>query len=137
MRSPVRSKKTAAEKPAAVKPAGKQTAPVLPLTLNPRLSEKAYGLSESQNSYIFDIGPDVNRFDVARAVAGQYEVEVTRVRIASVPGKSVRTYRQRGRKSVAGQRSNIRKAYVTLKDGDKLPIFEAVEEPEAPKEEKK
>jgi len=58
------------------------------------------------------------------------------VKIASVPGKSVRAYRQRGRRSINGQRSDLRKAYVTLKEGDKLPIFAAPETPEAPKETK-
>ncbi len=135
MRSPVRNKKAQAQ--AEPQPPAKKKIAVLPLTLNPRLSEKAYGLSEERNTYIFDIEPGMNRFDVSRAVAGQYEVGVVKVRIASVPGKSVRTYRQRGRKSVSGQRSAIRKAYVTLQAGDKLPIFAAVENPEAPKEEKK
>jgi ribosomal protein L23 len=106
------------------------------LALNPRLSEKAYGLSEQRNTYIFDIEAGANKFDVAKAVAAQYEVSVEGVRIASVPGKVVRAYRQRGRKSIAGQRSNIRKAYVSLKPGDKLPIFAAVEEPKAPEEKK-
>ena len=107
-----------------------------PITLNPRLSEKAYGLSEQRNTYIFDIRPGINKFDVAKAVTAQYEVKVENVRIAGVPGKAMRAYRQRGRKSISGRRSDIRKAYVTLKEGDKLPLFAAVEEPEAPKEKK-
>ncbi len=106
------------------------------LALNPRLSEKAYGLSEQRNTYIFDIEPGTNKLDVANAVATQYKVGVNRVRIAAVPGKAKKAYRQRGRKWLKGQRSDIRKAYVTLKEGDKLPIFAAVEEPAAPKEKK-
>lgn len=106
------------------------------IVLNPRLSEKAYGLSEERNTYIFSVVAGTNKFDIAKAVAGQYEVKVKKVRIAGVPGKSVRAYRQRGRKSISGQRSDIRKAYVTLKEGDKLPIFAAVEEREQPKETK-
>jgi large subunit ribosomal protein L23 len=107
------------------------------LALKPRVSEKAYGLSELRNTYTFDVEPGANKFDVARAVASQYKVTAIKVRIVSVPGKSTRSYRQRGRKSFNGQRSDIRKAYVTLKEGDKLPIFAAVEEPEAPKKESK
>ena len=106
------------------------------ITLNPRLSEKAYGLSEQRNTYVFDVRPGVNKFEVAKAVAAQYEVKVENVRLAGVPGKALRSYRQRGRKSVSGQRSDIRKAYVTLKEGDKLPIFAAVEESKAPEEKK-
>jgi ribosomal protein L23 len=54
-----------------------------------------------------------------------------------VPGKSVRSYRNRGRKSINGQRSDIRKAYVTLAEGDKLPIFAAPEESKAPEKDNK
>lgn len=107
------------------------------LTLKPRISEKAYALSESGNTYIFDVPGGANKHDIAKAVAIQYEVKVNNVRMAAVPGKAVRSYRQRGRKSLSGQRSDVRKAYVTLDEGDKLPIFAAVEEPKAPEKEKK
>jgi ribosomal protein L23 len=106
------------------------------LALNPRLSEKAYAISEADNTYIFDVAAGSNKFDIANAVAAQYEVSVKRVRVAAVPGKTKRTYRQGGRKSIEGTRSAIRKAYVTLNEGDKLPIFAAVEADEAPKETK-
>jgi ribosomal protein L23 len=106
------------------------------IALNPRLSEKAYGLSELRNTYIFNVESGINKFDIAHAVSSQYDVKVASVRIAAVPGKAKRAYRQRGRKSLQGQRSDIRKAYVTLQEGDKLPIFAAVEEQSAPKETK-
>lgn len=106
------------------------------LSLKPRVSEKGYALSEQANTYIFEVSGGVNKFEVAKAVADQYEVKVVAVRLAGVPGKAVRSYRNRGRRSLSSRRSDIRKAYVTLKDGDKLPIFAAVEELEAPKEAK-
>lgn len=106
------------------------------VTLKPRISEKAYAQSEAANVYIFDVPSSANKLDIAKAVAAQYEVGVTNVKIAGVPGKTVRAYRNRGRRSINGRRSDIRKAYVTLKQGDSLPIFAAVENPEAPKEAK-
>jgi large subunit ribosomal protein L23 len=106
------------------------------IALNPRLSEKAYGLSELRNTYVFDVDTGVNKFDIASAITSQYDVKVENVRVASVPGKAKRAYRQRGRKSLQGQRSDVRKAYVTLKEGDKLPVFAAMEQSEAPKETK-
>jgi ribosomal protein L23 len=106
------------------------------LTLKPRVSEKAYALSEQGNVYIFDVPGGANKFDVAKAVASQYEVGVISVRLAGVPGKAVRSYRNRGRRSINSKRTDVHKAYVTLKEGDKLPIFDAVEEAEAPKEKK-
>jgi ribosomal protein L23 len=106
------------------------------MSLKPRISEKAYALSEAGNTYVFDVPSDANKHSIAKAVAAQYEVKVTNVRISGVPGKAVRSYRKSGRKSINGQRSDIRKAYVTLSQDDKLPIFAAPETPEPPKESK-
>jgi large subunit ribosomal protein L23 len=108
------------------------------LLLKPRVSEKAYGLSVDRNTYIFDVASSLNKHSVANAVAAQYEVEVTSVRLANVPGKSQRTYRGRS-KFTKGKRTDIRKAYVTLAEGNKLPLFSAEEEAEAkaPKKEAK
>jgi large subunit ribosomal protein L23 len=132
MKSPVHTRKSEAAAKSVTKP--KKTKLRLPITLKPRLSEKGYALSEQLNTYIFDVPSKVNKFDIALAVAAQYDVSVTNVRLANIPGKAVRSYRNRGRRSVSSTRSDIRKAYVTLKQGDKLPIFAAVEEPEMPKE---
>jgi len=97
------------------------------IALKPRVSEKAYATSEATSTYVFDIPSEINKHRLAEAVASQFEVTVTNVRIANIPGKAKRVYRKRGR-NVSAQRSDIRKAYVTLKEGDKLPIFAAVEE---------
>jgi large subunit ribosomal protein L23 len=130
MDNPVKIKDTKKTAP----PAAQKKTPVLTkmLALKPRVSEKAYALSEASNTYIFEVPKDANKFDVAAAVASQYAVSVTSVRVAGVPGKAVRSYRNRGRRSINSTRSDIRKAYVTLKAGDKLPIFAAVEESEGP-----
>lgn len=132
--NPVKSKKA---KKTTETPEPKKTSNGVKLfALKPRVSEKGYALSDRINTYVFDIPSKANKFDIAKAVASQFEVGVTNVRLASVPGKTVRSYRDRGRKSIYGKRSDVRKAYVTLKEGDKLPIFAAIEEAEAPKETK-
>jgi large subunit ribosomal protein L23 len=97
------------------------------LNLRPRLSEKAYALSELTNTYVFDVPTGSTKHTVAAAVTAQYEVGVASVRIAGVPGKVKNSYRRK-RTSASGKRSDIRKAYVTLKEGEKLPLFSAVEE---------
>lgn len=107
----------------------------LPIALNPRLSEKAYALSELTNTYIFDVPYSANRHNIARAVETQYSVSVKSVRVASVPGKTGRAIR-RGRIVGQSRRSDIRKAYVTLNEGDKLPLFAAEKETKAVKEAK-
>ena len=99
------------------------------LILKPRLSEKAYGLSQVHNTYVFDVPQGVNRLSVANAVSVQYGVSVVGVNIAVVKGKVKRTIRKRGRDM--GRQADVKKAYVTLKAGDSLPLFAAVEESEA------
>jgi large subunit ribosomal protein L23 len=92
------------------------------LVLKPRLSEKTYALSEVRNTYTFEVPGDANKHSVARAVAAQFEVTVENVAMMVVKGKPKRTVRKGGRPT-AGRRSDYKKAYVTLKEGDKLPIF--------------
>jgi large subunit ribosomal protein L23 len=95
--------------------------------LKPRMSEKAYGLSQTRNTYVFDVPVDANKHTVARAIASQYDVTVVNVNIANVKGKVKRTVRKSGR-AVMGRQNDFRKAYVTLKEGSSLPLFAAIEE---------
>lgn len=97
------------------------------MLLRPRVSEKAYGLSTARNTYVFITPLTANKIAVADAVAAQYGVTVTEVNIATIKGKTKRTVRKGGR-ATTGKRIDIKKAYVTLKTGDSLPIFAGVEE---------
>lgn len=100
------------------------------LVLIPRVSEKAYALSQARNTYVFDVDGDANKHTIARAVTAQYDVAVTEVNIINLKGKVKRTVRKGGRPSL-GRTSDVKKAYVTLKAGDSLPIFAAIEEADA------
>lgn len=97
------------------------------ITLKPRMSEKTYALSNDR-VYVFDIDKSVNKHEVAKAVEQTYEVTVTNVRTIISKGKTKRVYRNR--KYEVGRRNDVKKAYVTLKEGDSIPIFSAVEEAE-------
>ncbi|MBI2592521.1 50S ribosomal protein L23 [Candidatus Saccharibacteria bacterium] len=92
------------------------------LILKPRLSEKAYALSEQRNTYVFDVPTNTNRHTVASAITDQYKVNVVSVKIANTAPKPLRAYRKRGR-HVTALRAGIRKAYVTLKEGERIPLF--------------
>ena len=107
------------------------------IVLKPRLSEKGYALSEDRNTYLFVVRRGISRLNIAKAVAAQYGVTVESIKIAAQPGKTKRTYRRRGRIVHRGQTSAIRKAYVRLKKGDKLPIFAATDEDKKAKKESK
>jgi large subunit ribosomal protein L23 len=107
------------------------------LTIKPKVSEKAYAQSEQLNTYVFEVPAFATKQSVAQAVSKAYEVKVTAVRIAGVKGKTKRVYRRGARSVRSGHRPDIRKAYVTLKQGDKLPVFAAIEEGKAKPEEKR
>lgn len=98
--------------------------------LKPRLFEKSYGLSQTTNTFVFDVPAELNKQTIADAVEKQFEVTVASVRIVNRKGKAKRTVRKNGRAS-KGRDSDIKKAYVTLAKGSHLPFFEAVEEEEA------
>lgn len=106
------------------------------ITLRPRVSEKAYALSQERRTYVFDVPKNVTKLTVARGVAGQFNVTVETVNILNVKGKAKRTIRKGGRVTT-GRDSDIKKAYVTLKAGDSIPIFAAAEEAEAKAAQKK
>ena len=92
------------------------------MTIKPRISEKAYALSQNQNVYVLQVPSDANRLNVAAAVSAQFDVTVTNVNISNNKGKVKRTVRKGGRQSF-GKRPDVKKAYVTLKEGDSIAIF--------------
>ena len=105
------------------------------IILRPRLSEKTYGLSESR-VYVVEVPANVNKHTVARAIESQFDVKVAKVNILNVKGKAKRIISISGKRMVNadGRRNDIKKAYVTLKEGYGLPFFEAIEEEEAKEE---
>lgn len=102
------------------------------IVLKPRMSEKTYGLSQ-QGVFVFVVDKDVNKHQISEAVEKTYDVTVTNVRTVLQQGKEKRIYRNR--RFTNGVRSDYKKAYVTLKEGDSIPIFAAIEEQEAQAEE--
>jgi large subunit ribosomal protein L23 len=96
------------------------------LVLKPRLSEKTYALS-ARRTYVVDVPTNANKDMVAKAMAAQFGVAVSTVNIVVKKGKRKRTVRKGGRPTM-GQQSDIKKAYVTLKEGESLPFFAEIEE---------
>ena len=99
------------------------------IALKPRMSEKAYAVSQN-GVYVFDVPMELSKLGVAHAVTAQFTVTVTDVRITNLKGKSKRTIANKGRKVFSGNNVSVKKAYVTLKKGESLPLFAAVEEAE-------
>lgn len=97
------------------------------IVLKPRISEKTYMLSEAFNTYVVEVPRSASKDLIAKAMTAQFGVAVSTVNVINVKGKAKRTVRKGGR-AVNGKRSDIKKAYVTLKEGEKLPFFAEIEE---------
>lgn len=98
--------------------------------LKPRLSEKAFGLSQTTNTFAIDVPSELNKYEVAAAVKKQFDVEIKSVRLVNRKGKVKRVMNTTGKRSSnrKGVQGDVKKAYVTLKAGSHLPFFAAAEE---------
>ncbi len=83
----------------------------------PVVTEKAVGKKEAEQTLCFEVHPDANKVQIKQAVEKLFKVKVADVRTSIFEGK----LRRRGRYS--GYRSDWKKAYVRLKDGQKMPEY--------------
>jgi large subunit ribosomal protein L23 len=83
----------------------------------PLITEKGMGIKETQNTLVFEVAEKATKTEVKQAVEALFKVKVSAVRTATVEGKE----RRRGR--YAGYRPDWKKAYVRLKDGEKMPEY--------------
>jgi large subunit ribosomal protein L23 len=97
------------------------------IVIYPRLTDKTYANATSGNTYVFNVPLSANKIQVKEVVEQLYSVSVETVNIVRMIGKSKRTVRKGGRQ-LLGKRSNYKKAYVTVKKGQTIPVFAATEE---------
>jgi large subunit ribosomal protein L23 len=83
----------------------------------PLVTEKTSILREDGKTIVFDVARDANKIDIKRAVEQLFGAKVASVRVALAHGK----VKRQGR--FAGRRPDWKKAYVRLRDGEKLPEF--------------
>ena len=89
------------------------------ILIRPLVTEKATNLN-STGKYVFVVSLKANKIEIAKAVESIYGVKPLQVNLSNVKGKRV----ARGR--IRGQRSNWRKAIVTLPAGKSIKIYEGV-----------
>ncbi len=82
------------------------------------LSEKSANVAES-NQVVFRVATDATKPEIRRAVELMFEVNVEDVHVLNVKGKNKRFG------SKQGKRSDWRKAYVRLKQGDSIDFMPA------------
>ena len=83
--------------------------------LAPHITEKATLLSE-QNKVVFKVALDSSKDEVASAVEAIYNVKVTKVNTLVTKGKTKRF------KGMKGRRSDMKKAIVTLAEGQSIDV---------------
>ena len=90
------------------------------LILAPLITEKGTAVNEEGNQVVFRVRPEASKDAIREVVERMFKVSVLKVRTLRVLGKK----RRRGR--IVGARSDWKKAYVTLKEGDKIEFFEGL-----------
>ena len=80
----------------------------------PLISEKATMTAEKANTVVFKVAIDATKKEIKAAVEKLFEVEVKSVNTLITKGKTKRQGLRQGR------RSDVKKAYVTLKEGQDL-----------------
>ncbi|GAB1437147.1 50S ribosomal protein L23 [Sphaerotilus natans] len=80
----------------------------------PIISEKATSVAEKHNQVMFKVLQDATKPEIKAAVEQMFGVQVASVQVLNQKGK---TKRFGGR---PGRRNNVRKAYVSLKEGQEL-----------------
>jgi large subunit ribosomal protein L23 len=83
----------------------------------PLITEKGQDKKDNERTLVFEVAADANKTQVKQAVEKLFKVKVDDVRTATFEGK----LRRRGK--FAGYRSDWKKAYVKLKEGQKTPDF--------------
>jgi large subunit ribosomal protein L23 len=87
--------------------------------VRPIITEKASFLGMN-NSYLFEVYPKSNKIEISKSIQKLYGVKPVKINIMKVRGKKVRY----GRKF--GNQKSWKKAIITLKQGDKIEIYEGV-----------
>ena len=88
------------------------------ILIAPLLTEKSTRLREAYNQIAFRVSPRANKSEVKKAVEEALKVKVLSVNIVNVHGKTKRLGR------FEGKEPSWKKGIVTLKEGQKLDLFE-------------
>jgi large subunit ribosomal protein L23 len=86
--------------------------------VRPLITEKSSAAFQARKEYAFEVHPEANKHQIRTALETQFGVHVTRVRTMQIRRVEV----TRGR--IRGATARWKKAIVTLKEGESLPVFE-------------
>jgi large subunit ribosomal protein L23 len=89
------------------------------ILVRPLVTEKSMSQLTGDNDFAFEVALDANKIQIKEAVERIYGVHVVSVRTLVQRGKTKRTGRH------LGKRSNWKKAYVRLAEGESLNLLGA------------
>ena len=87
---------------------------LMQVLLGPVISEKSSEAADAARQFGFKVRTDASKPEIAKAVELLFEVNVEQVRVMNVKGKRKRFG------SMMGSRSDWKKAYVRLKEGQDI-----------------
>ena len=91
--------------------------PLHQIIKKPLITEKSSQQKEAAQVVAFEVSRDANKIEIKQAVEKAFDVKVANVNTVLVAGKVKRVGRQ------FGKRSNRKKAYVTLAEGNNIDFF--------------
>jgi len=83
------------------------------------ITEKASELSSNLNKYVFEVYKSANRTEIAKAIEKMFDVKVSRVNVLNKKGKKKSSRTRAGK---GGRTSDVKRAIISLKEGDKIEI---------------
>ena len=94
------------------------------IIVGPILTEKGSLLTETQNKYLFKVDKDSNKIEIKRAIEKKFGVNVGKVAIINVKGKTKSmSVKSSGRTiRTQGKRASWKKAIVTLNEGSNIDL---------------
>ena len=84
------------------------------MLLGPHITEKSAMSAGTATQVVFKVATDATKLEVRKAVEQLFEVKVDGVRVVNMKGKTRRT------KTGLGRRSDWKKAYVRLAEGQDI-----------------
>jgi large subunit ribosomal protein L23 len=94
------------------------------ILISPLITEKMTNITADKGKYGFLVNPKANKIQIAKAIEEKFNVHVTEVKTINHQGKTKTQFRKSGR--FTGKTAKFKKAIITLKEGEKIELFEAV-----------
>lgn len=88
----------------------------------PLISEKSRNLT-ADNKYVFIVEKNANKSEIKKEVENRWNVSVESVNTMNNKKKTRKVTRRGGGSAITGSKGSIKKAIVTLAEGDSIDIF--------------